>query len=88
VRVAVEDGEQQSVTEPASDIGLSGASTSLTPQVGVVLSAAAACTSNTKVVVPSARLSSKFTFNAAGQRCHWGARSGEVARLAVPPPLT
>jgi hypothetical protein len=68
VRVAVEDEEQRSVTEPASDIGLSAASTSITPQVALALSACMASTSNTKVVVQSARFLSKFTFNTAGQR--------------------
>jgi hypothetical protein len=56
------------VTEPASDFGLSAASTSLTPQVALALSACTASTSNTKVVVQSARFSSKFTVDAAGQR--------------------
>lgn len=45
----------------------SGASTSLTPQLAAVLSCMAASTSNSKVVVRSARLSSEFTLDGAQQ---------------------
>lgn len=58
----------KSVTELGSPYSASAASTSLTPQLASVLSHPAASTSNTKVVVPSARLSSQFTPDGIQQR--------------------
>ncbi|KAH8712245.1 hypothetical protein GQ44DRAFT_561885, partial [Phaeosphaeriaceae sp. PMI808] len=48
-------------TIDGQDMELSGASTSLTPQLAVILSCCVAPTSNAKVVVLSARLSREFT---------------------------
>jgi hypothetical protein len=75
---------QESVTELAPGrMRPSSASTSRTPQLAVALSCAAASTSNTKVVVQSARLSSAFTVDGKPHRHPLETDSAAVLSVAM-----